>query len=58
MVEDITKEINLDSDETHEGVFIRLWRNLKSGLLGTLYVMANDTTITFKVNLIGMFIDL
>jgi hypothetical protein len=57
MVEDITKEILLELEETKEGFFAKLWRQLKSGLLGTLYVMANDTTMSFKVNLIGMFID-
>jgi hypothetical protein len=57
MVDDITKDLDLDVEESREGFFIRLWANLKKGLLGTLYVMANDTTMSFKVNLAGMFID-
>jgi hypothetical protein len=57
MVEEITKEISLEMEENREGFFMRLWANLKKGLLGTLYVMANDTAMSFKVNLAGMFID-
>jgi hypothetical protein len=57
MVEDITKQIDLENGDTTEGFFIRLWDNLKRGLLGTLYVMANDTAMSFKVNIGAMFID-
>jgi hypothetical protein len=57
MVEEITKEIALDFEDKKDGFFMLLWQNFKTGLLGTLYVMANDTKITFKVNLIGMTID-
>jgi hypothetical protein len=35
----------------------RQWKKLKFGLMGTLYVMANDSNTSFKANLIMLTID-
>ncbi|CAG9312012.1 unnamed protein product [Blepharisma stoltei] len=37
--------------------FQRTWQDLKAALMGTLFVMANDSQASFKMNVFAMFID-
>lgn len=44
-------------EKESENILIKSLRNFKVALMGTLFVMASDSTMSFRVNLIGMIID-
>ncbi|CAG9322230.1 unnamed protein product [Blepharisma stoltei] len=46
-----------EAEEHKTNIFQRMWRGLKSALMGTLFVMAKDSRVSFKMNLLGMLID-
>ncbi|CAG9320952.1 unnamed protein product [Blepharisma stoltei] len=46
-----------ESEEHKLNLFQRTWRGLKAALMGTLFVMAKDSRVSFKLNLLGMVID-
>ena len=37
--------------------FAKSWQGFKTGLMGTLFVMANDGELSFTMNFVGMLID-
>jgi len=47
----------LEFEETYDNFLSRAWRGFKTALMGTLFVMAKDSTLSFCSNLIGMIID-